>query len=107
RAPARGAIVVVDGAQGAPHLTVDVQDLDVDFYALTGHKLYGPTGVGALYAKRRWLEEMPPYEGGGEMIRDVNADMVTYGEPPHKFEAGTPPIVQAIGLAAAIDYVNA
>jgi cysteine desulfurase/selenocysteine lyase len=105
-AHARGIPVLADGAQGAVHLPVDVQDLDVDFYAVTGHKLYGPTGVGVLYAKRPWLERLPPYEGGGEMIRDVTPDEVTYGDPPHKFEAGTPPIVQAIGLGAAIDYVN-
>jgi cysteine desulfurase/selenocysteine lyase len=105
-AHARGIPVLADGAQGAVHLKVDVQDLDVDFYAVTGHKLYGPTGVGVLYAKRPWLERLPPYEGGGEMIRDVTPDEVTYGDPPHKFEAGTPPIVQAIGLGAAIDYVN-
>jgi cysteine desulfurase/selenocysteine lyase len=84
-----------------------VQDLDVDFYAVTGHKLYGPTGVGALYAKRHWLEEMPPYEGGGEMIRDVSETAISYGDPPYKYEAGTPPIVEAIGLGAAVDYVNA
>jgi cysteine desulfurase/selenocysteine lyase len=106
-AHARGIPVLVDGAQGAVHLVVDVQDLDCDFYAFTGHKLYGPTGIGALYAKHEHLVAMRPYNGGGEMIREVARDWVTYGEPPHKFEAGTPPIVQAIGLGAAIDYVNA
>jgi cysteine desulfurase/selenocysteine lyase len=106
-AHARGIPVLADGSQAAVHLPVDVCDLDVDFYVMTGHKLYGPTGVGVLYAKRRWLEEMPPYEGGGEMIRDVSENAVSYGDPPYKFEAGTPPIVQAIGLGAAIDYVNA
>ena len=105
-AHARGIPVLVDGSQGVVHLPVDVRDLDVDFYAFTGHKLYGPTGIGVLYAKRSWLERMPPYEGGGEMIRDVTEDLVTYGDPPHKFEAGTPAIVQAVGLGAAIDYVN-
>ena len=85
---------------------VDVQDLDCDFYAFTGHKLYGPTGIGALYAKHEHLVAMRPYNGGGEMIREVAKDWVTYGDPPHKFEAGTPAIVQAIGLGAAIDYVN-
>jgi cysteine desulfurase/selenocysteine lyase len=102
----RGIPVLVDGAQGAVHLNVDVQDLDCDFYAFTGHKLYGPTGIGALYAKHEHLVSMRPYNGGGEMIREVAKDWVTYGDPPHKFEAGTPPIVQAIGLGAAIDYVN-
>jgi cysteine desulfurase/selenocysteine lyase len=82
-----------------------VQTLDIDFYALTGHKIYGPTGIGALYAKRAHLKAMRPFNGGGEMIREVSEDRVTYGEPPHKFEAGTPPIVQAIGFGAAIDYV--
>jgi cysteine desulfurase/selenocysteine lyase len=106
-AHARGIPVLVDGAQGAVHLVVDVQDLDCDFYAFTGHKLYGPTGIGALYAKHEHLVAMRPYNGGGEMIREVARDWVTYGDPPHKFEAGTPPIVQAIGLGAAIDYVNA
>jgi cysteine desulfurase / selenocysteine lyase len=105
-AHARGIPVLVDGAQGAVHLTVDVRDLDCDFYAFTGHKLYGPTGIGALYAKHEHLVAMRPYNGGGEMIREVAKDWVTYGDPPHKFEAGTPPIVQAIGLGAAIDYVN-
>jgi cysteine desulfurase/selenocysteine lyase len=105
-AHARGIPVMVDGAQGAVHLNVDVQDLDCDFYAFTGHKLYGPTGIGALYAKHAHLVAMRPFNGGGEMIREVAKDWVTYGDPPHKFEAGTPPIVQAIGLGAAIDYVD-
>jgi cysteine desulfurase/selenocysteine lyase len=105
-AHARGIPVLVDGAQGAVHLPVDVQDLDCDFYAFTGHKIYGPTGIGALYAKHEHLVAMRPFNGGGEMIREVARDWVTYGDPPHKFEAGTPPIVEAIGLGAAIDYVN-
>ena len=90
----------------AVHLDVDVQDIDCDFYAFTGHKLYGPTGIGVLYGKYEHLAAMPPFNGGGEMIREVFEDRITYGEPPHQFEAGTPPIVQAIGLGAAIDYVN-
>jgi cysteine desulfurase / selenocysteine lyase len=105
-AHARGIKVLVDGAQGAVHLPVDVQDLDCDFYAFTGHKLYGPTAIGVLYAKHEHLVAMRPFNGGGEMIREVAKDWVTYGDPPHKFEAGTPPIVEAIGLGAAIDYVN-
>jgi cysteine desulfurase / selenocysteine lyase len=106
-AHARGIPVLIDGAQGAVHLDVDVQDLDCDFYAFTGHKLYGPTGIGVLYGKYAHLAAMPPFNGGGEMIHEVFEDRVSYGEPPHKFEAGTPAIVQAIGLGAAIDYVNA
>jgi cysteine desulfurase / selenocysteine lyase len=106
RAHARGIPVLVDGAQAAVHMDIDVRDLDCDFYVFTGHKLYGPTGVGVLYGKYRHLEAMPPFNGGGEMIREVFTDRITYGEPPHKFEAGTPAIVQAIGLGAAIDYVN-
>ena len=105
-AHARGIPVLLDGAQAAVHLDVDVRDLDCDFYAFTGHKLYGPTGIGVLYGKYEHLATMPPFNGGGEMIREVFEDRVTYGEPPHRFEAGTPPIVQAIGLGAAIDYVN-
>jgi cysteine desulfurase/selenocysteine lyase len=105
-AHARGIPVVVDGSQGAVHLNVDVRALDVDFYIVTGHKLYGPTGIGALYGKAEWLERLPPYAGGGEMIETVTQDSVTYNVPPHRFEAGTPPIVQAIGLGAAIDYVE-
>jgi cysteine desulfurase/selenocysteine lyase len=105
-AHARGIPVVLDGAQAAVHLDVDVQDIDCDFYAFTGHKLYGPTGIGVLYGKYQHLDAMPPFNGGGEMIREVFQDRVTYGEPPHKFEAGTPSIVQAIGLGAAIDYVT-
>src|SRR5246127_1438264 len=104
-AHARGIPVLVDGAQGAVHLDVDVQDLDCDFYAFTGHKLYGPSGIGVLYGKYEHLAAMPPFNGGGEMIREVFEDHITYGDPPHKFEAGTPSIVQAIGLGAAIDYV--
>jgi cysteine desulfurase/selenocysteine lyase len=101
----RGIPVLVDGAQGAVHMPVDVQDIDCDFYAFTGHKLYGPTGIGVLYAKRKHLEVMPPYQGGGEMIGVVTTDKVTYANAPHRFEAGTPAIVQAIGLGAALDYV--
>jgi len=106
-AHARGIPVLVDGSQGAVHLKVDVQDLDVDFYVATGHKLYGPTGIGILYGKFDLLKNMQPYQGGGEMIDTVTVDGITYNEPPHRFEAGTPPIVQAIGLGAAIDYVDA
>jgi cysteine desulfurase/selenocysteine lyase len=102
----RGIPVLVDGAQGAVHLPVDVQNLDCDFYAFTGHKLYGPTGIGVLYGKKVLLEAMPPYQGGGEMIGTVTTEHITYAEPPHRFEAGTPAIVQAIGLGAAIDYVE-
>jgi len=102
----RGIPVLIDGSQGAVHLEVDVRDLDVDFYVVTGHKLYGPTGIGALYAKQEWLEKLPPFLGGGEMINEVTKDRITYNEPPHRFEAGTPPIVQAIGLGAAVDYMQ-
>jgi cysteine desulfurase/selenocysteine lyase len=105
-AHARGIPVLVDGAQGAVHLDVDVQDIGCDFYVATGHKLYGPTGIGALYGKYEHLAAMPPFNGGGEMIRQVFEDRITYGEPPHRFEAGTPPIVQAIGLGAALDYIG-
>jgi cysteine desulfurase/selenocysteine lyase len=106
-AHARGIPVLIDGAQGAVHMDIDVRDLDCDFYVFTGHKLYGPTGIGVLYGKYDLLAAMPPFNGGGEMIREVFQDRITYGTPPHRFEAGTPAIVQAIGLAAAIDYVNA
>jgi len=105
-AHARGIPVLVDGSQGAVHLLVDVQELDADFYIMTGHKLYGPTGIGVLYGKRKWLESLPPFEGGGEMIETVTRDTVTYNTPPHRFEAGTPPIVQAVGLGAALDYMT-
>jgi cysteine desulfurase / selenocysteine lyase len=105
-AHARGIPVLFDGAQAAVHLDVDVRELDCDFYAFTGHKLYGPTGIGVLYGKHEHLAAMPPFNGGGEMIREVFEDHITYGDPPHKFEAGTPSIVQAIGLGAAIDYVT-
>jgi cysteine desulfurase/selenocysteine lyase len=105
RAHAHGIPVLVDGSQAAVHLPVDVQDLDCDFYVFTGHKTYGPTGIGVLYAKRKHLDAMPPYMGGGEMIESVHQDAISYGVPPHKFEAGTPPIVQAIGLGAALDYM--
>jgi len=105
-AHARGIPVVVDGSQAAVHLEVDVQDIGCDFYAITGHKLYGPTGIGALYGKYEHLAAMRPFNGGGEMIKEVFEDRIIYGDPPHKFEAGTPPIVQAIGLGEAIDYVQ-
>jgi cysteine desulfurase/selenocysteine lyase len=102
----RGIPVLIDGSQAAVHVDVDVQDIGCDFYAFTGHKLYGPSGIGVLYGRHEHLAAMPPFNGGGEMIRDVFEDRVTYGDPPHRFEAGTPPIVQAIGLGAAIDYVH-
>ncbi|MCT7375073.1 cysteine desulfurase [Chelativorans salis] len=105
-AHARGIPVLVDGSQGAVHMPVDVQALGCDFYVCTGHKLYGPSGIGVLYGKRDMLAEMRPFQGGGEMIEDVTVDDVTYNEPPHRFEAGTPPIVQAIGLGAALEYVE-
>ncbi len=105
-AHARGIKVMVDGSQSAVHMPVDVQDLDCDFYCITGHKLYGPSGIGALYGKSEALEAMQPFQGGGEMILDVTLDNVTYNDPPHRFEAGTPPIVQAIGLGAALDYME-
>lgn len=102
-----GVPVLVDGAQAVVHGKVDVRDLDADFYAFTGHKLYGPTAIGVLYGKADLLKSMPPFLGGGDMIRSVSFAETTYAEPPHRFEAGTPPIVEAIGLGAAIDYVNA
>lgn len=105
-AHAHGIPVLVDGSQAAVHLPIDVRDIGCDFYAVTGHKLYGPTGIGALYGRHELLASMRPFNGGGEMIRDVYQDNVTYGEPPHRFEAGTPPIVQAAGLGAALDYIN-
>jgi len=98
--------VLVDGAQAAPHLKVDVQALDVEFYALSGHKLFGPTGIGVLYGKAKLLEAMPPYQGGGDMISSVTFEKTTYNTVPYKFEAGTPNIAAAIGLGAAIDYLN-
>ncbi|SJZ57379.1 cysteine desulfurase [Consotaella salsifontis] len=105
-AHARGVPVLVDGSQAAVHLPVDVSDIDCDFYVVTGHKLYGPTGIGVLYGKREMLQRMRPFNGGGEMIAEVTEDSVTYNDPPHRFEAGTPPIVQAIGLGAALDYMR-
>jgi cysteine desulfurase / selenocysteine lyase len=104
-AHAHGVPVLVDGAQGAVHLDVDVRDLDADFYVFTGHKVYGPTGIGVLYGKREWLSKMPPYQGGGEMIREVRQETITYNDPPHRFEAGTPAIIEAIGLDAALRFM--
>ena len=101
-----GAKVMFDGAQGIVHLGVDVRDIDCDFYAFTGHKLYGPTGIGVLYGKKALLNAMPPYQGGGDMIELVTFEKTTYREAPARFEAGTPPIIEAIGLATAIDYVT-
>jgi len=102
----RGIPVLVDGSQGAVHMPVDVRDIDCDWYVMTGHKLYGPSGIGVLYGKMDRLKEMRPFQGGGEMIVDVTEDIVTYNDPPHRFEAGTPPIVQAIGLGHALDYME-
>ena len=106
-AHARGIAVLVDGSQACVHMGVDVQALDADFYVFTGHKTYGPTGVGVLYGRKELLAKMPPYQGGGEMISEVTTDAITYNDPPHRFEAGTPAIVQAIGLGAALDYMRA
>jgi cysteine desulfurase/selenocysteine lyase len=102
----RGIPVLVDGSQAAVHMPVDVQDIDCDWYVMTGHKLYGPSGIGVLYGKMDKLQEMRPFMGGGEMIVEVTEDAITYNEPPHRFEAGTPPIVQAIGLGYALDYMD-
>ncbi len=104
-AHANGSLVLVDGAQGVPHMRVDVQDLDCDFYAFSGHKVYGPTGIGVLYGKEKLLEAMPPWQGGGDMILSVSFEKTTYNALPYKFEAGTPNIAGAIGMAAGLDYV--
>jgi cysteine desulfurase/selenocysteine lyase len=106
RSHARGVPVLVDGAQSAAHLPVDVQALDCDFFAFSSHKMYGPTGSGALYGKRAWLEEMPPYQGGGDMIASVTFAKTTYAAVPHKFEAGTPNIAGVVGFGAAVDYLR-
>ena len=101
-----GALALVDGAQAAPHLKVDVQAIDADFYALSGHKMVGPTGIGILYGKSKLLNAMPPYQGGGDMIKTVTFEKTTYADLPYKFEAGTPNIAGGIGLGAAVDYLN-
>ena len=102
----RGIPVLVDGSQAAVHMPVDVRDIDCDWYVFTGHKVYGPSGIGVLYGKKQMLERMRPFQGGGEMIFDVSEEVITYNDPPHRFEAGTPPIVQAIGLGVALDYME-
>lgn len=102
-----GAAVLIDGAQAAPHLKADMQALDVDFYTISAHKMCGPTGVGALYGKEHWLNQLPPYQGGGEMIKEVTFEKTTYADLPHKFEAGTPNICGGIAFGVAIDYINA
>lgn len=102
-----GVPCIVDGAQSAPHLSIDVQDMDCDFFAFSGHKMYGPTGVGVLYGKEEWLDRLPPYQGGGEMIGTVTFEKTTYADLPYKFEAGTPDYVATHGLATAIDYIDA
>ncbi|MEO0979765.1 MAG: cysteine desulfurase [Pseudomonadota bacterium] len=102
----RGIQVLVDGSQAAVHMPVDVQDLGCDYYVFTGHKVYGPSGIGVLWGKPERLNALRPFNGGGEMILDVTEDVITYNDPPHRFEAGTPPIVQAIGLGAALDYMD-
>ena len=106
-AHAHGVPVLIDGAQSVPHMKVDVQDLDADFYAFSGHKIYGPTGVGVLYGKEEWLDKLPPYQGGGEMIQSVSFEKTTFNELPFKFEAGTPDYIGTTSLARALDYVSA
>ena len=106
KAHEKGIPVLLDGAQATPHLKVDVQTLDVDFYVFSGHKVFGPTGIGILYGKKKWLDAMPPYQGGGEMIATVTFEKTTYNELPHKFEAGTPDISGAVGLGVALDYIE-
>ena len=106
-AHAHGVPVLIDGAQSVPHMKVDVQDLDADFFAFSGHKIYGPTGVGVLYGKEEWLEKLPPYQGGGEMIQSVSFEKTTFNELPFKFEAGTPDYIGTTALAKALDYVSA
>ena len=105
-AHARGIPVLVDGSQSAVHMPIDVQNLGCDFFVFTGHKVYGPSGIGVLYGRKEMLQAMRPFQGGGEMIENVTEDTVTYNDPPHRFEAGTPPIVQAIGLGAALNYME-
>ncbi|THD75139.1 MAG: cysteine desulfurase [Phenylobacterium sp.] len=105
-AHAAGALVLLDGCQAIVHKPIDVKAIDADFYVFSGHKLYGPTGIGILYGKAERLAELPPYQGGGEMIGQVSFDEITYADPPHRFEAGTPPILEAIGLGAAIDWLG-
>src|SRR5690606_35768671 len=102
----RNIPVLLDAAQAVQHIPIDVQELDVDFLAFSGHKLYGPTGIGVLYGKEGWLNRLPPWQGGGDMIRSVSFEKTTYNELPYKFEAGTPDISGAIGLSAAIDYIR-
>lgn len=106
KAHAVGAAILIDGAQAVPHLKPDVQDLDCDFYAFSGHKMCGPTGTGILYGKEEWLNKLPPYQGGGEMIKEVTFEKTTYADLPHKFEAGTPNIAGGIVLGTAVDYMN-
>ena len=101
-----GAAILIDGAQAAPHLSIDVRELDADFYCISGHKMYGPTGIGALYGKEEWLNKIPPYQGGGEMIATVSFEKTTYADLPHKFEAGTPNIAGGVAFKAAIDWLN-
>lgn len=104
---AAGVPLVVDGSQGAVHLPLDVRTLGADFYVFTGHKVYGPTGIGVMWGRKEWLDRLPPFEGGGEMIVTVTTEGVTYNDPPHRFEAGTPAIIEAVGLGAALDYMMA
>ena len=101
-----GAAILIDGAQAAPHISIDVQELDADFYCISGHKMYAPTGIGALYGKEEWLNKIPPYQGGGEMIATVSFEETTYADLPHKFEAGTPNIAGGVAFKAAIDWLN-